>query len=97
MTIEKVQNGATLTVTLDGRLDTITSPDLEQSLSDLTGVTHLVLDFAKISYVSSAGLRVLLALQKQMSKQGDLVVRNVDHMVMEVLEMSGFVDILTIE
>lgn len=97
MTIDKALTGSTLTVTLDGRLDTITSPDLEQSLSDLTGVAHLVLDFAKISYVSSAGLRVLLALQKRMAKQGDMVVRHVDKMVMEVLEMSGFVDILTIE
>ena len=76
---------------------TITSPDLEQSLLDLTGITHLVLDFTKITYVSSAGLRVLLALQKTMARQGDMVVRNVDKMVMEVLEMSGFVDILTIE
>ena len=97
MTIDKVQTGATLTVTLDGRLDTITSPDLELSLANLAGVTHLVLDFGKINYVSSAGLRVLLALQKIMAKQGDIVVRNVDKMVMEVLEMSGFVDILTIE
>ena len=97
MTIDKALTGSTLTVTLDGRLDTITSPDLEQSLSDLTGVSHLALDFAKISCVSSAGLRVLLALQKRMAKQGDMVVRHVDKMVMEVLEMSGFVDILTIE
>lgn len=97
MTIDKALTGSTLTVTLDGRLDTITSPDLEQSLSDLTGVAHLALDFAKITYVSSAGLRVLLALQKRMAKQGDMVVRHVDKMVMEVLEMSGFVDILTIE
>ena len=97
MTINKLQTGATLTVTLDGRLDTITSPDLELSLANLAGVTHLVLDFGKINYVSSAGLRVLLALQKIMAKQGDMVVRNVDKMVMEVLEMSGFVDILTIE
>ena len=97
MTINKLQTGATLTVTLDGRLDTITSPDLELSLANLAGVTHLVLDFGKINYVSSAGLRVLLALQKTMAKQGDMVVRNMDKMVMEVLEMSGFVDILTIE
>lgn len=97
MTFEKVQTGSALTVILDGRLDTITSPDLEQALSDLDGVTQLTLDFAKITYVSSAGLRVLLALQKRMARQGGMVVRNVDKMVMEVLEMSGFVDILTIE
>ena len=97
MTIEKAQSNGTLTVTLTGRLDTITSPDLEQALTDLAGVSHLVLDFSQISYISSAGLRVLLALQKRMSKQGDMVVRHVDKMVMEVLEMSGFADILTIE
>ncbi len=97
MTIAKQTAGDTLIVTLDGRLDTITSPDLEQALADLAGVKHLVLDFSKISYISSAGLRVLLALQKRMGMQGDMVVRHVDKMVMEVLEMSGFVDILTIE
>ena len=97
MTIAKQTTGDTLTVALDGRLDTITSPDLEQALTDLAGVKHLVLDFSKISYISSAGLRVLLALQKRMGVQGDMVVRHVDKMVMEVLEMSGFVDILTIE
>ncbi|MEA4927693.1 MAG: STAS domain-containing protein [Candidatus Limiplasma sp.] len=97
MTIAKQTSGDTLTVTLDGRLDTITSPDLEQALADLAGVKHLVLDFSKITYISSAGLRVLLALQKRMGVQGDMVVRHVDKMVMEVLEMSGFVDILTIE
>jgi len=97
MTIAKETSGNTLTVKLDGRLDTITSPDLEQALNDLTGVTHLALDFSGISYISSAGLRVLLALQKKMGRQGDMVVRHVDPMVMEVLEMSGFVDILPIE
>ena len=97
MTIEKAQSNGTLTVTLTGRLDTITSPDLEQALTDLAGISHLVLDFSQISYISSAGLRVLLALQKRMSKQGDMVVLHVDKMVMEVLEMSGFADILTIE
>lgn len=97
MTIVKETNGNTLTVKLDGRLDTITAPDLEQELTDLTGVKHLILDFEKIVYISSAGLRVLLALQKRMGVQGDMVVRHVDKMVMEVLEMSGFVDILTIE
>ena len=97
MTITKNSSADTLTVLLEGRLDTITSPDLEQALADLTGVTHLVLDFEKITYISSAGLRVLLALQKRMGLHGDMVVRHVDSMVMEILEMSGFVDILTIE
>ena len=97
MTITKETSGNTLTVTLEGRLDTITAPDLEQALSDLDGIKHLVLQFAGVGYISSAGLRVLLALQKRMTKQGDMKLTHVDQLVMEVLEMSGFVDILTIE
>ena len=97
MNIAKETNGNTLTVTLEGRLDTITAPDLEQALSDLVGIKHLVLQFAGVGYISSAGLRVLLALQKRMAKQGDMKLTHVDQLVMEVLEMSGFVDILTIE
>ncbi len=97
MTVTKQVSDKTLTVLLEGRLDTITAPDLEKELNDLTGVEHLILDFEKLNYISSAGLRVLLALQKRMSHQGDMLVRKVDPMVMEVLEMSGFVDILTIE
>ena len=97
MTIAKETSGNTLTVTLEGRLDTITAPDLEQALSDLDGIKHLVLQFAGVGYISSAGLRVLLALQKRMTKQGDMKLTHVDQLVMEVLEMSGFVDILTIE
>ena len=97
MNIAKETSGNTLTVTLEGRLDTITAPDLEQSLSDLEGIKHLVLNFADVGYISSAGLRVLLALQKRMAKLGDMKLTHVDQLVMEVLEMSGFVDILTIE
>ena len=97
MNIAKETSGNRLTVTLEGRLDTITAPDLEQSLSDLEGIKHLVLNFADVGYISSAGLRVLLALQKRMAKLGDMKLTHVDQLVMEVLEMSGFVDILTIE
>ena len=97
MTVTKELSNGTLTVTLEGRLDTITAPELEQEMTDLNGVKHLILDFEKISYISSAGLRVLLALQKRMAYQGDMVVKHVQPMVMEVLDMSGFVDILTIE
>ena len=97
MTIAKESNNGALTLTLEGRLDTITAPELEQATTDLNGVKHLILDFDQISYISSAGLRVLLALQKRMVYQGDMVVRKVQPMVMEVLDMSGFVDILTIE
>ena len=97
MTIHKAQTGSALTVTLDGRLDTITSPDLEQALTDLTGITHLTLDFTKITYVSSAGLRVILATQKQMNHQGSMVVANVSDTIMNIFEMTGFTDILTIQ
>lgn len=98
MTINKNLNGEELTVALVGRLDTTTAPQLEAVLKEsLPGVEHLVLDFAQLDYLSSAGLRVLLAAQKIMNKQGDMVVRNVNETIAEVFEMTGFSDILTIE
>ena len=98
MTIEKKLNGAKLTLTLIGRLDTTTAPQLEAELKDsLPGVDFLVLDFAALNYLSSAGLRVLLAAQKTMNKQGEMVVRNVNDTIAEIFEVTGFVDILTIE
>lgn len=87
-----------LTVKLEGRLDTVTSPELEKTmLSILDGVTNLVLDFADLAYISSAGLRVLLSAQKRMSKQGSMKVINVNEDVQEIFEVTGFCDILTIE
>lgn len=98
MIIEKKLNASELTITLNGRLDTLTSPQLETELkASLDGVEHLVLDFAALDYLSSAGLRVLLAAQKQMNKQGDMVVRNVNETIAEIFEVTGFCDILTIE
>ena len=98
MTIEKILNGSDLTITLNGRLDTITAPRLEAELKGcLGGVEHLVLDFAELTYLSSAGLRVLLATQKIMNKQGDMVVRNVNDIIAEIFDVTGFCDILTIE
>lgn len=98
MTIEKKCNGTDLTLTLSGRLDTTTSPQLEAELKGcLSGVEHLVLDFAALDYLSSAGLRVLLAAQKQMNRQGDMVVRHVNETIAEIFEVTGFSDILTIE
>ena len=97
MTINKQQNG-TLTIAVQGRLDTTTAPDLEKEIkSSLEGVTELIMDFEKLDYISSAGLRVLLSAQKQMSKQGSMKVTNVSDLVMEVFEVTGFTDILTIE
>ncbi len=97
MTIEKTINENELTVTLAGRLDTATAPQLEAELKDLSGVGKLVLDFAALEYLSSAGLRVLLAAQKVMNKQGEMIIRNVNETIAEIFEVTGFVDILTIE
>lgn len=98
MFIHQQKNGAELTISLKGRLDTTTAPMLENELkAGLDGVESLVLDFAELSYLSSAGLRVLLIAQKQMSEQGKLVVRHVNESVMEIFEITGFSDILTIE
>lgn len=97
MTINKTLNAGELSLAINGRLDTITAPELEAEISNLDGVTALVLDIAELEYISSAGLRVLLAAQKKMAPQGTMVIRNVAPAVMEVFEITGFADILTIE
>ena len=92
------RNGSALPLQLEGRLDTTTSPQLEAELSaSLDGVTQLTLDLQQLAYLSSAGLRVILGAQKRMNKQGQMVVRHVNETIMEVFEVTGFVDILTIE
>lgn len=98
MTINTNLEGSKLTIALDGRLDTTSAPQLEAVLKEnLRGVTDLAMDFADLAYISSAGLRVLLAAMKLMKKQGTMVVRNVNETVMEVFEITGFADLLTIE
>ena len=98
MNIEKKLEGTALTIALEGRLDTTTSPDLEESLAaSLDGVTALVFDFAKLDYLSSAGLRVLLSAQKRMNKQGSMKLVHVNDAVKEVFDITGFADFLTIE
>ena len=98
MTIEKMRNNNELTVSLEGRLDTVTAPSLEAELkANLDGIQELVLDFQKLEYISSAGLRVLLMAQKTMNKQGSMVIRNVNETIAEVFEITGFAEILTIE
>ena len=98
MNITKNQSETTLTVAVEGRLDTTTSPELEETLkSSLDGITELVIDLGKLDYISSAGLRVLLSAQKVMNKQGKMTVRNVSETVMEIFDVTGFADILTIE
>lgn len=97
MEIIKLNEGIKLTVTLEGRLDTTTAPQLEAELkSSLEGVDSLTLNFEKLEYLSSAGLRVILSAQKIMNKQGEMVIKNVNETIMEVFEVTGFVDILTI-
>ena len=98
MTIDKQINGSELTISLTGRLDTTTAPELEAVIKEnITGVTNLVMDFARLEYLSSAGLRVILSAQKTMNKQGEMVIRNVNETINEVFEITGFIDILTIE
>ena len=98
MNIIKNSEGKTLNIALEGRLDTTTAPKLEAEFKQrISDNTELNLDFAKLEYISSAGLRVLLAAQKVMNKQGKMVIRNVNDVISEVFEVTGFVDILTIE
>lgn len=98
MEIRKSLEEKKLFVEIAGRLDTTTAPELEEALAEgLEEVEELVLDFKELEYISSAGLRVLLALQKKMNVQGSMVVQNVNSTIMEVFELTGFVDILTIQ
>ena len=98
MTINKTRDGEKLSIAIVGRLDTMTAPQLEAELkSAVDGVTELSLDLAELEYISSAGLRVLLTAQKVMNRQGSMVIHNVNDTVRDVFEVTGFVDILTIE
>ncbi len=98
LNINKTIEDKTLTVTLEGRLDTTTAPQLESELkSELAGVETLVMDFEKLEYISSAGLRVLLSAQKVMNKQGEMKVVHVSDVINEIFEVTGFSDILNIE
>ena len=97
LNINKETNGTTLKVKLDGRLDTTTAPQLEGELKDsLEGVTELDFDFNDLQYISSAGLRVLLSMQKIMNKQGEMTVRGANEDIREIFEVTGFSDILNI-
>ena len=98
MTIEKsIENGKAL-YRVEGRLDTTTAPDMENALkADMDGITELTMDFSKLDYISSAGLRVLLSAHKAMGKKGGMKVVNVNEIVREVFDITGFADILDIE
>ena len=98
MTIEKKINGEALTLIVSGRLDTQTAPELEKELdSVLADIKELTFDFANLEYVSSAGLRVILKAQKAMNAQGSMKLVGVNDSIMEVFDITGFLDILTIE
>ena len=98
MKITKGKNGNALLVALEGRLDTMTAPELEAELKqELNGVESLELDFSRLDYISSAGLRVLLSAHKIMSGKGGMEVTHVNEIVQEVFDVTGFADILDIE
>lgn len=96
ITMNKI--GTELTVAVEGRLDTLTAPDFEEQLEPaLEGIEKLVFDFAELKYISSAGLRVLLTAIQIMEEQGEMIVRNVSAEIMDVFEVTGFTEDLTIE
>ena len=98
LNINKKKDDVNLTLALEGRLDTSTAPQLEEEVNgNIEGITDLKFDFSKLEYISSAGLRVLLSTQKIMNKQGKMVINNVSEEVMEIFDVTGFADILTIE
>ena len=98
LNISKNANGEALTITLEGRLDTTTAPQLEEEItSSVNGVKDLVIDIKDLQYISSAGLRVLLSAQKIMNKQGKMTVKNPCEEVREIFDVTGFIDILTVE
>lgn len=98
MKIETKKENEKVVVAIEGRLDTTTAPELEKELKDsLGGIKELVLDLEKLEYISSAGLRVLLSAQKTMNKQGSMCLIHVSEPIMEIFDITGFTDILTIE
>ncbi|MBQ7739838.1 MAG: STAS domain-containing protein [Eubacterium sp.] len=98
MTIDKVQNGSSVILEVEGRLETTTAPELETVIkNELDGVSELTFDFSKLEYISSAGLRVILSAQKIMGGKGTLKVIGVNEIVKEVFDITGFSDIITVE
>lgn len=97
MTITKKNEGNALVLMIEGRLDTGTAPELESVIdADIAGVKELIFDFDNLEYISSAGLRVVLKAQKIMNKQGEMKIIHVNSAIMEIFEITGFSDILTI-
>ena len=97
MTYQFIKDGQQLTVKVEGRLDTKTTPDFEKAVStELDGITELTIDFSDLESIASSGLRLLLTLQKRMNKQGSMVITGSGESIMDVFEVTGFVDILTL-
>lgn len=98
MQIDQLKEGSTLTMKVSGRLDTMTAPQLEsENTGHLDGITEFIMDFTDLEYISSAGLRVLLVTSKMMKGKGRFVIRNINETVREIFEVTGFLDILTVE
>lgn len=98
MIIDQIRNGDKLTLIIEGRIDTKAAPQLEKTLAEvLDGITELVFDFMNVSYISSAGLRVLMTAQVRMNEQGSMTIINANEDLMEIFEITGFTEILTIE
>ena len=98
MNIEKIIEASAITLKVSGRLDTTTAPNLEAAVSEAVGsCDQMVMDFAGLEYISSAGLRVILKAQKSMAAKGGMIIKNVNETIMEIFEITGFSDILTIE
>ena len=97
MVISKKQEDAVVTLSLEGRLDTVTAPELEKAVTELTNADSLVIDLAKLEYISSAGLRVLLSAHKSFVKKGGMTVKNVNEVVADIFDVTGFKDILNIQ
>ena len=98
LNVTKTIENESVVLALEGRLDTVTAPELEKVIREmLPGLTELTLDFEKLDYLSSAGLRVLLSAQKAMSRQGSMKVTHVNETILEIFEITGFSDFLTIE
>jgi len=98
MTIERAENGSLMTLTIAGRLDTVSAPELEAELAKIPADTSaLTLDIEKLDYVSSAGLRILLLMHKRFAKQGGFTVEHANEVIMEIFDVTGFADILTLK
>ena len=98
MELSKNKTGSTLVISMSGRLDTVSAPQLDEELkASIGGATELILDLSNLEYMSSAGLRILLSAQKTMNHQGKMIVKNVNDTIMEIFEVTGFTEILSIE